>query len=187
VSFERLGGETVWKGRTGELRVDRFRHTDGAVVERDVFVHPGAVVVLPFDGHDIWLVRQPREAVEEASLLELPAGKLDVEGEEPLHTAQRELREEIGKSAGCWKELTSFYASPGFCSETVHAFLAEDLRDDPADQDEHERIEVVHRPIEQLDELIRDCRDAKSLVTLLWFRTFCDERSRGMRGAHGPD
>jgi 8-oxo-dGTP pyrophosphatase MutT (NUDIX family) len=129
-------------------------------------------VMLPFDSELIWLVRQPREVVGEDALLELPAGKLDVEGEDPLDTAKRELREEIGKSAETWRPLTSFYASPGFTTEQIHAFLATDLRDDPAEADESERIEVVREPVWRLDDVIRSCRDSKSLIALLWFRAF---------------
>ena len=79
------------------MRVEKFRHDDGEVVEREVVEHPGAAVMLPLDGDRIWLVRQPREVVGEQALLELPAGKLN--GGEALDTAKRELREEIGKSA----------------------------------------------------------------------------------------
>jgi ADP-ribose pyrophosphatase len=172
MSFERIGGEEVWRGHVGAVRVDRFRHDDGEIVLRDVVEHPGAAVVLPFDGERIWLVRQPREVVGEESLLELPAGKLDAAGEEPLDLAKRELREEIGKSAKRWQFLTSFYASPGFTTEEIYAFLATDLFDDPAETDEVERIEVISEPVDRIDELIRSCRDSKSLVALLWFKAF---------------
>jgi 8-oxo-dGTP pyrophosphatase MutT (NUDIX family) len=172
LTFERIGGEEVWRGHVAKVRVDRFRYHDGEVVERDVIEHPGAVVVLPFDGERIWFIRQPREVVEEPSLLELPAGKLDVEGEAPLDVAKRELREEIGKSARNWELLTTFYISPGFTTETMYSFLATDLYDDLADTDESERIEITPEPTERIDAVIRACRDSKSLVTLLWFRAF---------------
>ena len=87
-------------------------------------------------------------------------------------TAQRELREEIGRSAAGWQHLTDFYASPGFTDEFIHAYLATDLRQDPLESDEEERIDVVPEPVERLDEVIRSCRDSKSLVALLWFRAF---------------
>jgi 8-oxo-dGTP pyrophosphatase MutT (NUDIX family) len=170
VSFELVGSEEVWKGQIGTVKVEQFRHDDGEVVQREVVEHPGAAVMLPWDGERLWLVRQPREAVREDGLLELPAGKLN--GEDPLETAKRELREEIGKSAATWKLLTSFYASPGFTDEEIHAYLATDLSDDPLDAEEDERIEIVTEPLERLDDLIRACRDSKSLVTLLWFRAF---------------
>ena len=170
MAFEQIGSEVVYDGRIATVRVEKFRHDDGEVVEREVVEHPGAAVMLPLDGDRIWLVRQPREVVGEESLLELPAGKLN--GGEVLDTAKRELREEIGKSAAQWQHLTSFYASPGFTNEEIHAFLATDLSDAPLDAEEKERIEIVSEPLDRLDDVIRSCRDSKSLVTLLWFRAF---------------
>jgi ADP-ribose pyrophosphatase len=170
MSFELIGSEEVWKGQIGTVKVEQFRHDDGEVVEREVIEHPGAAVMLPLDGDRIWLVRQPREAVGEQSLLELPAGKLN--GVEALETAKRELREEIGKSAASWQFLTRFYASPGFTDEEIHAYLATDLSDDPLEAEENERIEITSEPLERLDDVIRSCRDSKSLLTLLWFRAF---------------
>ena len=170
MTFERVGGKVIHDGRIGTLRVEEFKHDDGEVVQREVLEHPGAAVMLPLDGDRIWLVRQPREVVGEQALLELPAGKLN--GAEALDTAKRELREEIGKSAATWQHLTSFYASPGFTNEEIHAYLATDLSDDPLEAEENERIEIVSEPLSRLDDVIRRCRDSKSLVTLLWFRAF---------------
>jgi 8-oxo-dGTP pyrophosphatase MutT (NUDIX family) len=171
VTFERVGGEVVYEGRIGKVRVDRFRHDDGEEVQREVVDHPGASVMLPLDGDRIWLVRQPREVVGEQSLLELPAGKLN--GVEPLETAKRELREEIGKSAATWQHLHTFYASPGFTDERIYSYLATDLSDDPLEAEEDERIEIVEAPLAELDAVIEGCHDAKTLVGLLWFRAFC--------------
>ena len=98
------------------------------------------------DGERVYLVRQPREAVDDAGLLEFPAGKLDEEGESPLDTAQRELAEEIGKGARTWQHLTSFYTSPGFTNEERHLFMATDLYDERSEADEDERIEIVEVP-----------------------------------------
>jgi ADP-ribose pyrophosphatase len=113
------------------------------------------------------MVEQPREAVEEPALLELPAGKLDVKGETPLECAQRELAEEISKSAGDWRELKSFYTSPGFASERVWLFLATELYDVPGETQEGERIEIVEFPLDRIEDAIARCEDAKSLVGLL--------------------
>ena len=169
MAFEKVGSEVVYEGKIATVRVEKFRHDDGEVAQREMVEHPGAAVMLPLDGDRIWFVRQPREVVGE-ELLELPAGKLN--GGEVLDTAQRELREEIGRSAAQWRHLTTFYASPGFTDEEIHAFLATDLSDDPLDAEEDERIEIVSEPLDRLDDVIRSCRDAKSLVTLLWFRAF---------------
>jgi ADP-ribose diphosphatase len=172
MSFERIGSETAWEGRIASVRVDRFRYDDGEEAEREIVAHPGAVAVVAHDGERIYLVRQPREAVDEPALLELPAGKRDEEGEEPLETAKRELAEEIGKGAREWKHLTSFYTSPGFADEECHVYLATDLFDERAEALGGERIEIVEAPLADLDDLIADCRDSKTLVGLLWFRAY---------------
>ena len=170
--MERIGGEVVWEGRIAKVRVDRFRYDDGEEAQREIVEHPGAVGIVAHDGETLYLVRQPREAVGEEALLELPAGKLDEEGESPLDTAQRELAEEIGKGARTWQHLTRFYTSPGFADEECHLFMATDLYDEKADADENERIEIVEVPLSDLDGVIRDCRDSKTLVGLLWLRAF---------------
>ncbi len=170
--MERIGGEVVWEGRISKVRVDRFRYDDGEEAEREIVEHPGAVGIVAHDGEKVYLVKQPREAVNDPALLELPAGKLDEEGESPLDTAQRELAEEIGKGARTWQHLTSFYTSPGFADEECHLFMATNLYDESADTDEDERIEVVELPLSELDQAIRDCRDSKTLVGLLWLRAF---------------
>ncbi len=170
--MERVGGRTVWEGRVAKVRVDRFRYEDGEEAEREIVEHPGAVGIVAHDGETLYLVRQPREPVGEEALLELPAGKLDDEGESPLDTAQRELAEEIGKGARTWQHLTRFYTSPGFADEECHLFMATDLYDEKADTDENERIEIVEVPLTELDSVIRDCRDSKTLVGLLWLRAF---------------
>jgi ADP-ribose pyrophosphatase len=169
--MERLGGEVVWEGRLNRVRVDRFRYDDGEEAEREIVEHPDAVAVVAQDGERVYLVRQPREAVGDPALLELPAGKLD-EGEDPLATAKRELAEEIGKGAREWRHLASFYTSPGFADEECHVYLATDLYDETAEAEDTERIEIVTVPLDELDDAIRACHDAKSLAGLLWFRAF---------------
>ena len=169
MTFERVGTEEVWSGRIATVRIDRFRHDDGEVVEREIVSHPGAVAIVAHDGETLWLVRQPREAVD-GDLLELPAGTLDEEGEDALATAKRELAEEIGKGAKTWKHLTTFYSSPGFSDEEIHVYLATDLYDEQLQTDEIERIEIVPVPLGRLDDVITSNLDAKTLVGLLWFR-----------------
>jgi 8-oxo-dGTP pyrophosphatase MutT (NUDIX family) len=171
MSFERVDSRTEWEGRIAKVRVDRVRFDDGEEAEREIVEHPGAVGIVAHDGERLFLVRQPREAVGEQALLELPAGKLDEEGEGPLETAKRELAEEIGKGARSWEPIASFYTSPGFADEECHLFLATDLHDESADAGENERIEIVAVPLAELDAVIEECRDAKSLVGLLWLRS----------------
>ena len=172
MGFERIDSEQIWQGHIGGVRVDTFRYDDGEEARREIVSHPGAVTVVPFDGERIWLVRQPREPVGEQALLELPAGKIDREGEELEQTARRELAEEIGKGARFWKHLVSFYNSPGLLAEENHLFLAEDLYDESLEGEENERIEIVQLPIEHLGETIPQLRDAKTLIGLLWFQAY---------------
>jgi 8-oxo-dGTP pyrophosphatase MutT (NUDIX family) len=170
-AFEQVGSETVWSGHIGTVRIERYRHADGEEVTRENVAHPGAVAIVACDEQHVWLVRQPREICGERALLEVPAGKLDVEGEDPRAAAERELAEEIGKAAERWEHLKAIYTSPGFTDERIDVYLATGLRDVPRPQvEEDERIEIVAWPLERLDDAIAECRDAKSLVGLLLLR-----------------
>jgi ADP-ribose pyrophosphatase len=168
--MDRVSSRVVYEGAIARVRVDEFRHADGSVAKREVVGHPGAVAVVAHDDASIYLVRQPREAVGEESLLELPAGKLDVEGEAPVDCARRELAEETGKAAAEWRELKRTYTSPGFAEEEVIVYLATGLSDVEHEPDAEERIEIVAWPLADLDAAIEECVDAKSLVGLLLFR-----------------
>jgi 8-oxo-dGTP pyrophosphatase MutT (NUDIX family) len=173
VNDERLkkeGSKLVYRGEIFSVRKEAFQYADGSRSSREVVVHPGAVCVIPHDGRVLYMVEQPREAVEDPALLELPAGKLDVEGETPLECAQRELAEEIGKSAGDWRELKTFYSSPGFTNEQVWLFLATELYDTPERRSTDERIEVVEFPLAELDTVIARCQDAQSLIGLMMLK-----------------
>jgi ADP-ribose pyrophosphatase len=167
--FERTSSETIHEGGFFSLRHDTYRHEDGGEVQRDIVSHPGAVGVLVLDGDRLWFVRQPREAVASPDLLEIPAGKLDEEEEDPLATAKRELAEEIGKQAEQWEPLGSFYTSVGFTDEEVHLFLATGISDvgERPQVEEDERIDADVRPLSELDALIDEAKDSKTLIALL--------------------
>ena len=165
--FERLGGETVYEGAFISVHHDRFRFADGEEVERDIVRHPGAVGIVCVDDENVWLVRQPRQAVDDPDVLEIPAGKLDEEGESPLQAGKRELAEEIGKAAEHWESLGSFWTSVGVLDEEVHLYLATGLRDERAETDENERIEVVTWPLARLEELLDTVKDSKTRIGLL--------------------
>jgi 8-oxo-dGTP pyrophosphatase MutT (NUDIX family) len=169
--LEPIGSETKWMGAIVRVGIERFRHADGEEVAREKVWHPGAVGILALDQTHMWLTRQPREAILDSASLEIPAGKLDVPGEEPLEAAKRELAEEIGKRATSWEQLKVFYTSPGFSDERVWLYLATGLEDQPgAVPDAGERIEIVPWELERIDDAIDQCEDSKSLIALLWLR-----------------
>lgn len=161
-----LSSEYVYKGRVIRLRVDQVELPDGHRTIREVMEHPGAAVIVPVDGEGtVHLVRQYRDAIGQ-QLLEVPAGKLDP-GEDPADCARRELREELGLTAGKLIRLTAFYSSPGFCDEILHIFLAEELTHGEEDSDHEEFIEPEQRPLDPLPELLQELRDGKSIIGVM--------------------
>ncbi len=166
--FERIRTESIFDGKFFQVARGYFRHEDGEEAVRELVDHPGAVGIVVLDGDQLWLVRQPREAIGIPDLLEIPAGKLDEEGENPLETAKRELAEEIGKQAADWQSLGSFFTSPGFTSEEIHLFLATGISDvdERPEVEEDERIDVEIRPLSDLDSLLATNQDSKTLVGL---------------------
>jgi ADP-ribose pyrophosphatase len=148
--FRRVSTEVV--GTFGFLDVDEdvFEGPDGEFT-RWVIRHPGAVVVVPIedgpDGPQAVLVRQFRASVG-ARLLEVPAGKRDVDGEPPAVTAARELEEEIGMRAGQLVKLAEFFSTPGFCDEYAHLYGARDLV--PVDEQHELKAEERDMSIERI-------------------------------------
>jgi 8-oxo-dGTP pyrophosphatase MutT (NUDIX family) len=168
--FELVDERTVYEGKIFRISRERFRYPDGDVVEREFVRHQGAVAMVCHDDTDLYLVRQPREAVGDPDFLEIPAGRLDREGESPLDAARRELAEEIGKAAARWEPISSYVSAVGILDEVVHIFHATGLSTERADTDENERIEVVRWPLSDLDGAIAATRDAKTLIGLHWLR-----------------
>jgi ADP-ribose pyrophosphatase len=133
---------------------------------RDVVVHGPAVAVVPVDvDGNIVLVRQERVPAG-GKVLELPAGGVE-EGESPLRTAQRELREETGLHGGDWVEVAAFFTSPGYSDEKLHLFVAKGLEQGEASPEGSEEIELVRVPVSDIDRLIAGCDDGKTLAGLL--------------------
>jgi len=173
VSDERiasLGGETRFEGSQFSVHVERFRYDDGEEVERELVRRVDAAAVVAYDDEHVWLVRQPREAIA-AYTLELPAGKLDVEGESPLQTAKRELAEEIGREAERWEPVVSYHPTIGYSNEMVHVFAATGLRESDVEPIPGERIEIVRWSLSDLDGAIAATTDSKTLLGLHWLRS----------------
>jgi ADP-ribose pyrophosphatase len=178
MSFEAIGSDVRFEGAMIKAGVEHYRYDDGAEVSRDKVWHPGAAGVVAVDAQSVWLTRQPRETVGARASLEIPAGKLDVEGESPLQTAKRELSEEIGQRAERWEEITAFHTSPGFSDERIWLYHATELSRDPnSTPDDDERIEIVQWPLDRLDDAIAQCEDSKTLIGLLWLTAHLTQTS----------
>ena len=165
--MELLDSEVVFEGHALGLARKTYRREDGTVVLREVAEHPGSVAVLAHDDEAVYLVAQPREAVEEDRLLEIPAGTLDIAEETPLECAQRELAEEAELQATEWRELQLIYTSPGVLSEQVWIFAATGLAPASGQRDDDEQIEIVRLPIAEIPAALPDLRDATTIVALL--------------------
>ena len=172
--FRRLDERVLHRGHVISLAIGTFADPDGETFEREVVHHPGAVAIVPVvDAATVLLVRQYRSSVDEL-LLEIPAGKLDVEGEAPAIAAARELEEEIGRRPGRLERLASFYNSPGFCDELGTVFLGLDLEERPPSaqgvEERHMTIEPV--ALEDVPDMVADgrLRDAKTIIGLLLAR-----------------
>jgi 8-oxo-dGTP pyrophosphatase MutT (NUDIX family) len=178
--FERIASETRFSGRIITVTDDTFRYADGKVADREIVRTTGAAAIVAVDDEHVWLVRQPREAVDDPDSLELPAGRLDKDGESPEQSAKRELAEEIGLQAERWTFLKAYRSSVGFTDEVVHLFLAEGLSEAPGEHDsgEDERIEIVRWPLADLDGAIDAVSDAKTLLGLLMLREHRRDRDR---------
>jgi ADP-ribose pyrophosphatase len=145
---------------------------DEKTFQRLVLEHPGAVIVLAVDERErAFCLRQYRHPARRR-FVELPAGLLDADGEEPLVTARRELREEAGLEAGRWTLLGSTWSSPGISSEVMHLFLAQDLREVEVDFERlHEEADMTSEWVPLADlraaVLAGDVADGPLVQTLL--------------------
>ena len=148
---------------------DRVRLPNGNESVREWIDHPGAAAVVPLleDGRVI-LVRQYRYPLG-AEFIEVPAGKLDRDGESPEAVAVRELREETGWQADELISLGAYHIAVGYSNEVIHCYLATGLTEVGSSLDEDEFLEVLYIPFDETLEMVADGRitDAKSVVSLL--------------------
>jgi len=177
--FHRLAEQVIHRGPLISLALATIEGPTGDRFDREIVHHPGAVSVVPVmsGGSTVLMVRQYRAALDR-ELLEIPAGKRDVEGEPVLETARRELAEEVGMSAGSIVALAEFYNSPGFCDEHSFVFMATDLVACPpaAQGPEEEQMAIEEIALDDVAGLIADGElvDAKSIIGLCLARAALD-------------
>ena len=152
-----VSSQTIFEGHIVKVTLDQARLPDGKLASREVVYHPGGVAVLALDeDQTVYLVRQYRYPIGQL-LLELPAGKLDHGADEDrLLGAKRELSEETGLEASEWTYLGYTLASPGFCTEALHMYLARGLTRREQHLDEDEFLDVVTMPFGQLVDQVMD-------------------------------
>jgi len=178
MSSAKIKSTRLYTGRVLNLDLDTVRFPDGSVGELEMVRHPGASAVVPMlsdpvgEDPQILLIRQYRYAAE-GFVYEIPAGRLDA-AESPEACAHRELREETGCTAAHMQHLYTFYTTPGFTDEKIHAFLATGITRGEAKLERDEFVEVVTMPISRALAMIRagELVDAKTALALMYVAGF---------------
>jgi ADP-ribose pyrophosphatase len=173
MSHRLIEKQVLYTGKKIRLEIHHLETDNGSRIQREVCVHPGAVVILPFLTPDtILLIRNRRYAVSQI-LLELPAGTLEKD-EIPMNAAGRELQEETGYLAKRIKPLHAFFTSPGILSEKIYSFAAYDLTRTNMALEEGEEIEVVQAKFADAIDMIHtgEIQDGKTIATLLMYERF---------------
>ncbi len=163
-----VSSEMKFKGKILNLRVDTVRMPDGLLATREIAEHAESICAVPIDEQgNVLMVKQYRKPAE-AELLEVVAGGIEA-GEDPKEAAIRELREEVGHTAGKLELLSSFWLAPGWCTEFMYAYLATDLSPSKLSGDADEHISVVTVPLHRVPSLIQsgEIQDVKSIAALL--------------------
>jgi len=164
----------IYQGKIIQVQVDEVILPNGEHSERELVKHPGAVAVIAITKDDkIVFVEQYRKPLER-SLIEIPAGKIEVD-ERPEVTAIRELEEETGYTTNKLTHITSFFTSPGFADELVHIYLTDQLEklDVPVKGDDDEFIEIMELSLSEAQKYVEDkhIQDAKTNYAILYLQT----------------
>lgn len=166
-----LTSQTVFTGRVWNIRRDEIDY-NGAAIVRDYVDHTGAVAVFALDEHDrVLLIKQYRHPVRMRDW-EIPAGLLDIDNEDALAAAQRELAEEADLTAARWDVLSDFFTSPGGSDEAIRIYLARELSAAPevfSRDDEEADIEVRWVPLDEVVDavLARDVQNPSLVIGTL--------------------
>lgn len=159
--------QPIYQGRVIQLNVERVRLPNDQVADLEIIHHPGGAAIVAIDAQQrVCLLHQFRHAAG-GYIWELPAGKIDHK-EPPFQTAQRELVEEAGRTAGSWLSLGDYVSSPGVFTEVIHLYLARDLSEVPNAPEEHEVFQAEWLPFSEALRMAEqgELRDGKTLVGL---------------------
>ncbi len=163
-----ISSEMIYEGRILNLRRDKVHVRDNKTSYREIVEHNGGVALAAVtpEGKMV-MVRQYRKAAEKA-VLEVPAGKIEKDEDHRL-TAERELKEETGYSAGRMEYITSFYSSIGYSTEVIYLYYAAELTPGETNFDDNESIEILEYPLEDLKKMVfsGEIEDAKTIAAIL--------------------
>jgi len=160
--------DRIHKARVFNLIREEVKLPNGTQMVIDIVRHPGAAAIVPMkDEATLLMIEQYRHAIGE-TIWEVPAGTLD-HGEDPLHCAKRELREETGFTASNWEQLGVITPLPAYSDERIHVYLARDLQPSCQNLDPDEILEVRELPFDRAIDMIREglIRDGKSISCLV--------------------
>ena len=166
---KKISSEYVFDGTLLHVRRDTVHLPNGKEAVREWVHHPGAAAVLPvLPNGNVILVCQYRYPIERVTL-EVPAGKLDAEGEDPLHCARRELSEETGYTAEQYNKLAMIATTVGFSNEYIHLYLAQNLSAGVQHTDEDEFVNVVQMPFSEALTMVKtgEIIDSKTIISLM--------------------
>lgn len=183
-----LSGEAVFHGKVIDVEHWQVALPNGKTALREVVVHPGAAAVVPVDDAGfVTLVRQHRVSIGRFTW-EIPAGRLNAPGEDPLEAARRELEEETGLRAQHWRKLSHIDTTPGFCTERIGLYLATGLSQHAQHTDEDEFLNVARVPLYQAVQRVMDgeLTDSKTVIGLLmaWNVLYGDSASLPLHAAN---
>ncbi len=173
---KQLEANYIFKGRIINLRQDTALLPNGNTALREVIEHPGGVCVAALtDNDELLFVKQWRYPYMEETL-EVPAGKRDKNGEDPLECGKRELSEETGATAENYIDLGCLYPSPGYVNEVIYCYLATNLTYGDMNPDEDEFLDVIKIPLEKAVEMVLsgEIKDAKTQIAILKVKVLRD-------------
>lgn len=172
-----MKSDKLYEGKILNLRVDTVEIPNKMYSKREIIEHPGSVgIVALTDDNKLVLVKQYRKAAEDF-IIEIPAGQIEI-NEEPKEAAIRELKEETGYIASSMEYMLEFFVSPGYCTEVICLFIADDITPGEQDLDENENIEILEVSIDEITKMIRLGKiiDAKTIIAANIAREYINKK-----------